>query len=82
MGKKRRDAARAGFITTSMRLPAVCACRAARTGSAGLATLRADGHAGPMHGVTGLPPYLRIQNLRIQISLDGADDEGRPGHKG
>jgi len=35
-----------------------------------------------MHGVTGLPPYLRIQNLRIQISLDGADDEGRPGHKG
>ena len=30
-------------------------------------------HAGPVHGVTGLPPYLRIQ-----ISLDGGDDEGRP----
>ena len=60
VGKKRRDAARAGFITSSMRLPAVCACRAAghwfrRAGQATGGRL-----AGRMHGATGLPPYLRI----------------------
>ena len=60
VGKKRRDAARAGFITTSMRLPAVCACRAARHGAVGLTGLRADGSPGRMHRVTDLPPYLRI----------------------
>ncbi len=63
VGKKRRDAARAGFITISMRLPAVCACRQyapagpLATGSAGLARLPADGSPG---GCTALPASRRI----------------------
>jgi hypothetical protein len=36
--KKRRDGARAGFINTSVRLSAVCACRAARHWFRGLAS--------------------------------------------
>ena len=44
----------------SMRLPAVCACRAARHWFRRAGQATGGRLTGRVHGVTGLPPYLRI----------------------
>jgi len=74
VGKKRRDAARAGFITTSMRLPAVCACRAARVVADALAASGAqrlvvvDPHTAALEAMCGIP----VEMLTAVPALAGA----------